>query len=29
MSSVGKPAPGDLGIDLARTTWERSGEGAR
>ena len=24
--SGGKPTPGDLGIDLARTAWERSGE---
>jgi hypothetical protein len=23
-----KPTPGDLGIDLTQTTWERSGEGA-
>jgi Domain of unknown function (DUF397) len=22
-----KPTPGDLGIDLSRTAWERSGEG--
>jgi hypothetical protein len=24
--SVGKPTPGDLGIDLAGTAWERSGD---
>jgi Domain of unknown function (DUF397) len=28
MRSVSKPTPGDLGIDLARTTWERSGDTA-
>ena len=26
--TVGKPTPGDLGIDLAAAAWERSGEGA-
>jgi hypothetical protein len=27
MPAVSKPTPDDLGIDLARTDWERSGEG--
>jgi hypothetical protein len=27
MPAASKPTPGDLGIDLARTGWERSGEG--
>jgi hypothetical protein len=27
MGSVSKPSTGDLGIDLARTVWVRSGEG--